>query len=105
MTDEPITNAEDLSADAQQAMPEVRVEDALRYAVAMFSDLAWINLGIRSNPATGEAKTDLPQARLAIDVLNALVQQSEGRLEPHDVRDLHNLVSSLQLNYVQRAAK
>ena len=54
---------------------------------------------------SGETKTDLAQARLAIDVLAALVQLTEGRFDPHEVRDLHNLLSSLQLNYVQRAAK
>ncbi|MHB9132768.1 MAG: DUF1844 domain-containing protein [Armatimonadota bacterium] len=82
--------------------PEMRTEDALRFALGIFSDLAWINLGIRSNPATGETKTDFAQARLAIDAINALVPLTEGRFDGHEVRDLRNLLSSLQLNFVQR---
>lgn len=88
-----------------QAPPEMRTEDALRFAISLFADLAWINMGIRSNPATNETKTDLPQARLAIDALAALVQLTEGRLDPREVRELNNLLSTLRLNYVERAAK
>jgi len=89
-------------AGEQQQMPEMRAEDALLYSIGIFADLAWIYLGIRANPANGETKADYAQARLAIDAANALVLLTEGRLPAHHVRDLHNLVSSLQLNYVQR---
>lgn len=82
--------------------PEMRTEDAMRFALGLFADLAWIQLGIRANPANGETKADLAQARLSIDVLAALTQLAEGRFDPHEVRDFKNLVSSLQLNYVQR---
>lgn len=104
MTDDLTNDANDAEVGGAAAPPEMRVEDALRFAISMFNDLAWINLGIRANPASGETTADLPQARLAIDALAALVQLTEGRIDPHEVRDLHNLVSSLQLNYVQRHA-
>lgn len=99
MTDEQVTPHEE---QAQEPMPEMRAEDALRFAIGIFNDLAWIELGIRQNPATGEAKTDLVQAKLAIDALNALIPLTEGKYAPNEVRDLKNLLSSLQLNYVQR---
>ena len=83
-------------------VPEMHTEDALRFSLGLFSDLAWIKLGIRSNPATGEAKADMAEAKLAIDALAALTILTEGRFEPNEVRELKNLVSSLQLNYVQR---
>ena len=123
MTDEPITTpdepteptAEEPQAEEGQeqpqeegigqAPPEMRTEDAVRFAISLFADLAWINMGIRSNPATNETKTDLPQARLAIDALAALVQLTEGRLDPREVREMNNLLSTLRLNYVERAAK
>lgn len=109
MVDESMTSPDEqpdaMDATTQEpgaAPPEMRTEDAIRFAIGLFADLAWINLGIRANPATGEAKADFPQARLAIDAINSLVQLTEGRLESHEVRDLHNLVSSLQMNFVQR---
>ena len=105
MSEEPTTQPEDQDQAQEQeqaAMPEMRAEDALRFAIGLFADLAWIKLGIRANPSGGEAKTDLEQAKLAIDSLAALVQLTEGRFEAHDVRDLKNLLSSLQMNFVQR---
>ena len=82
--------------------PAMRTEDALRFAVGLFADLAWIHLGIRTDPASGETTADFPQARLAIDAIAALVPLAEGRFDPHEVRDLRNLLSSLQLNFVQK---
>ncbi|MHB0935595.1 MAG: DUF1844 domain-containing protein [Armatimonadota bacterium] len=113
MTDEPITTpdeptettAEEPQEEPGQAPPEMRTEDAIRFAISLFADLAWINMGIRSNPATNETKTDMGQARLAIDALAALVQLTEGRLDPREVREMNNLLSTLRLNYVERAAK
>ena len=89
----------------QAPPPEMRTEDALRFAVSLFADLAWINMGIRANPATNETKTDIGQARLAIDAIGALVQLMEGRLDPREVREMNNLLSTLRLNYVERATK
>jgi hypothetical protein len=91
----------DPSTDEQAPMPEMRTEDALRFAIGIFNDLAWIKLGIHANPG-GETVTDLPQAQLAIDAIAALVPLSEGRFEANEVRDLKNLLSTLQMNYVQR---
>lgn len=109
MTDEQMTTPEEpteatTTGEEQQAPPpEMRTEDALRFAINLFADLAWINLGIRANPVSGEATTNIEQARLAIDAISALVRLTEGRFDPHEVRDLQNMLSTLQLNFVQRA--
>jgi len=116
MPDEPTTPPEEhadatveehaeATADEQAPPPEMRTEDALRFAISLFTDLAWINMGIRANPATNETKTDLGQTRLAIDAIGALVQLTEGRLDPREVREMNNLLSTLRLNYVEKAAK
>ena len=105
IADTPEETPEETTEEQAAPAPEMRAEDALRFAISLFADLAWINMGIRANPANGETKTDHAQARLAIDALAALVQLTEGRLDPHEVRDMQNLRASLQLNYVQRANK
>ncbi len=92
------------TADTTEAMPEMHTADALRFALGMFADLAWIQMGIRANPSTGKVTVNLPDARLAIDAINALVQLTEGRFDPHEVRDLRNLLTSLQMNYAQRVS-
>ena len=115
MTDEHIEDAEVLNEVAddvvdtpemdeagQQQMPEMRTEDVLRYSISLFNELAWVKMGIRANPGNGETTADLAQAKLAIDAIAALAQLTEGRFEAHEVRDIKNLVSSLQMNFVQR---
>jgi len=100
------TAVEEPQQEQEQAPPpEMRTEDILRFAINLFAEQAWINMGIRANPATNETKTDLGQARLAIDALGALVQLTEGRLDPREVRELNNLLATLRLNYVERMAK
>lgn len=94
--------AESEAENEPQDAPEMRVEDALLFSIGMFADMAWIHLGIRARPGGGETKTDFPQAHLSIDAVKALVQLVEGHLEAHQMRDLQNLLSSLQLNYAQR---
>ncbi|MHB9025874.1 MAG: DUF1844 domain-containing protein [Armatimonadota bacterium] len=100
--DDIVEPIEETPEDTGAPPPEMRVEDAIRFSAGLFADLAWINLGLRTNPSTGDTKTDFVQAQLAIDALGALLPLTEGRLDPHDVRDLRNLLSSLQMNFVQR---
>lgn len=101
-TDEMTAQAEGGSGEETMPMPEVRVEDLLGYTIGLFSDLAWIKLGIRANPATGDTTFDSAQAKLAIDALAALVPLLEGRFDAYVVRDLRNQLASLQMNFVQR---
>jgi len=108
MTDEPVNGGEETAEPTEEFVenpgpaPEMHAEDVIRFAVNLFADIAWVNMGIRANPATGDTKTDFAQARLSIDAIKALVTLTEGRLDAHEVRDLNNLVASLQYNFVQR---
>ena len=88
----------------EPAMPEIKVIDLTHYVMMEFARMAWVNLGVQINRATGNLKTDLPEARLAIDGFGALVRILEGKLEPHEMRDLQNMLTTLQMNYAQRAA-
>ena len=77
-------------------------EMGLIFCINLFAEQAWKHLGLHADRATGETKSDFPQAKLAIDTINALLPLTEGRFDPHVVRDLRNLLSTLQMNYVQR---
>lgn len=102
MSEEQTQQAEMPNEEPQGAAPEMTTESAIRFALGLFIDLAWMQLGIRANPGSGEAKTDLSQAKLSIDSIAALIPLTEGRFDPHEIRDLRNMLSSLQLNFVQR---
>jgi len=104
MTDEQTTPIDEQTAPEAPPLPEIQVENMLQMTLNIFAEMAWVKLGVRMD-RTGETQLDLPQARLAIDILSALVPFTEGRLDPHEVRDVHNMLSSLQLNYVQRIGK
>jgi hypothetical protein len=109
MSDEPMTTPDDQQPEntaefqeEHEPQMELRTEHLLQYTISLFAEQAWVHLGIRANPATGETNTDFAQARLAIDAIAALLPLAEGRFEAHAVRDLRNLLSSLQFNFVER---
>ena len=89
----------------QDVPQRLRAEQAIRFAISLFAETAWVQMGIQADPATHTVETDLPQAKLAIDAVAALVPLTEGKLPPNDIRDLRNLLSTLQWNYVERANK
>ncbi|OPZ87748.1 MAG: hypothetical protein BWY76_00310 [bacterium ADurb.Bin429] len=89
----------------QEAPQRLRAEQAIRFAISLFAETAWVQMGIQADPATHTVETDLPKAKLAIDAIAALVPLTEGRLAPNEVRDLRNLLSTLQWNYVERVNK
>lgn len=97
-------NPDELLRYAMYMMVTLPPQSALGFAVSVFAEQGWIHLGIHTNPATGETEANLPQAKLAIDALAALIPLLEGQASPNEARDLRNLLSSLQLNYVQRSA-
>ncbi len=89
----------------EQPQQRPRTEDALRYTISIFAEIAWVQMGIQADPGTHTVETDLPQAKLAIDAIAALIPLTEGRLDSRDQRDLRNLLSTLQWNYVERVNK
>ena len=86
------------------SLPEATVQDYLMQFVAMLASQTWVRLGLMVNPATGKQETDLEQARLAINVIEYLIDQLEPNLPVDAKRELNTLESNLKLNYVERKA-
>ncbi len=63
-------------------LPEATVQDYLMQFVAMLASQTWVRLGLMVSPSTGKQETDLEQARLAINVIEYLIDQ----LEPGSAR-------------------
>lgn len=79
------------------------VYQVLRIFVGMLSDQAWINLGLRMAPGATETEVKLTEARISIDTLRFVRGQLDADLQDAEKRELDNLISSLQLNFVQKS--
>ena len=104
------------SVEAAESAPEVEpsgqapdVYMLVNYALQMFITTAWQRLGLWADPASGEVKVDLEQARVAIDVVGDLVGRldsaPESSLSERDRRELKRILNDLRMNYVSRRAE
>ncbi len=85
------------------SLAELSVYDTLRFVLSLLIQQAWIHLGIQLAPGAQELKEDLPQARVAIDTLEFIVQKLEPELSDSERSELSSAVANLQLNYVNKA--
>jgi hypothetical protein len=80
--------------------------DLIGYCLHLLASQAWQKLGLLADPQTGEAKPDLVEAKLAIDVVGDLAAHLESAPDtqvPTDMRrELRVLLNDLRLNYVAR---
>jgi len=94
-------------AEPSNQAPDVYM--LVNYALQMFITTAWQRLGLWADPASGEVKEDLEQARIAIDVVGDLVGRldsaPESSLSERDRRELKRILNDLRMNYVSRRAE
>ena len=50
-------------------------------------------------------KQDLNEARIAIDVLDKIVEGLEGKIEEELIKEMRGVISNLKLNYVNQYEK
>ncbi len=70
-----------------------------------FHAAAMQQMGKVVSPLTGKVERDLEAARGTIDVLVMLRKKTEGNLTTREQRTLHNLVTELQLNFVDESSR
>lgn len=69
----------------------------------MFAGWALIGLGEAPDPATGDRRLDLPQARDAIETLRLLREKTSGNRTDPESRLLEELLYDVQMRYVRVA--
>ena len=89
-------------AEAEGPMVELDTYGLLRMCLGMFVEQAWVQMGVRLAPGAKEIKTDLAQAKLAIDTVNYIKQSLAGGLTAEEKREVEQLLATLRMNYVQR---
>ncbi len=94
--------------ETEEAVTEVPLQaldvyDMLRFVVSLLTQQAWVSLGIQKAPGAEDVEQDLPQAKVAIDTLEFVIDKLAPDLEPQERAELDSVLSNLQINYVTRA--
>ncbi|MBN2302641.1 MAG: DUF1844 domain-containing protein [Lentisphaerae bacterium] len=71
--------------------------------IMMLASTAMQQLGKLVNPATGKTEVSLEGARATIDLLEVIKKKTKGNLDKDEEKMLGELLSSLQINYVEVA--
>ena len=66
--------------------------------------LAFIGLGKIQNPVSGKTEVNIEQAKVAIDILDMLVQRTKGNLNEREEKFLQDTLSDLKVNYIKATA-
>jgi hypothetical protein len=69
--------------------------------VMMLSTSAMQQLGKLVNPETNTTEVNLEAAQVSIDMIEMLKQKMQGNLNDRESRMLDDILSSLQMNYVE----
>jgi hypothetical protein len=69
----------------------------------MLFSSAWHQLGKVVNPESGKAAVNLEAAQFTIDMIEGLKAKTRGNLDRDEEKMLSDLLSSLQMNYVEVA--
>ncbi|MHB8997826.1 MAG: DUF1844 domain-containing protein [Armatimonadota bacterium] len=81
---------------------EIDVYALLRMSLGMFAEQAWVQMGLQLAPGAKELKTDLHQARVAIDTVNFMKEALGSNLNAEEKREVDQLLANLRMNYLQR---
>jgi len=71
--------------------------------VMMLASSAMQQLGKIVNPMTNQTEVNLEGARISIDMLGMVREKTKGNLDGDEIKMCNDLLSSLQVNYVETA--
>src|SRR4030042_1499741 len=69
--------------------------------INILSAQAWQHMGLRLKPGANNIEKDLKRANTAIDCIAFLVNKLEPEIPENERRQLRNLLTDLQVNFVQ----
>jgi hypothetical protein len=82
--------------DGAQELPPASFEMLL----TSLATEAMISLGQLPNMGTGQAETNVPQARYAIDMLQVIEEKTKGNLSPGEEQAMEGLLHQLRMMFV-----
>lgn len=90
------------AAEQPQTFADIGVNGILRFSTTLLVEQAWIALGIHAAPGK-ETAANLPEARLAIDVLGYLIDKLGPDLDASEKREMEAVLTNLRMNFVRVA--
>ncbi|MBL7672030.1 MAG: DUF1844 domain-containing protein [Bdellovibrionaceae bacterium] len=81
------------------------LEASISVLVMSIGSSAAVSLGLSPNPQTGKIEKDREMARFNIDLLVVLQQKTKGNLSDDESGLLGNILSDLQMKFVQMEKK
>ena len=79
------------------------ISDLVRIFIAELRTRALIHMGLIPNPQTRLVAKDLPEARLAIDCMAALIERLSPLAAPDEHGQLQQILADLQLTFVRES--
>jgi len=80
----------------------LKVDTMLRVFMGELVLKGWAYLGVISHPETEEIKSDIEQAKLAIDAIERLLELRKNFLSEKEIKEMQLSLSNLKLNYVNK---
>ena len=69
--------------------------------INILSSQAWQHMGLRLKPGADKIEKDFKRASVAIDCIGFLVDKLEPEISESERKQLRNLLTDLQINFVQ----
>jgi hypothetical protein len=89
----------------EEHVSQTEADYRLLALVMSLATAAWSQLGKIPHPVSQKIEIDLQQAQVTIDFLRMLLEKTQGNLKPKEQEMLTNVVSDLEMNFADEAAK
>lgn len=93
-----------MSEEQNKEQPKpLSVFDLIAFSIDQFAEVAWQKMGLRPDPMTGKQDTNLPEAKVAIDMASRLAEALDPELDDEDRRRVQARLSDLRINFVRKS--
>jgi hypothetical protein len=97
---ETATQTAEQTEEKQEQIPPLPEANLLTLISLLYTNIP-ICLGIIPNPVTQKPHKDLQQAKLYIDLLNALKEKTKGNLTQEEEQAFENILYEVRMAYVE----
>lgn len=91
--------------EVMKAFAKLKVFDLIAKDINEFIQKAWMNMGLVPPFGEKEPVVDMEEAKLAIDCVEFLAKQIEGKLKPEEAKELNRVVADLKINFVKKTTE
>lgn len=91
------------ASESQAPKTPPSIYEILAIFLDQVASVSWQKLGLQPDLVTGTLETNLPEAKVAIDLTAHLAGLVENELDEADRRRVQSLVRDLRVNFVQKS--